>query len=160
MNEVISKPLAEWDRSEIGRIAGRLLGIPKEIKGLERQIGGIRAAKRGDKEQLDRMKNEIQQNMRADPDHAYHRASSKEKEAIAKAELDSDQQYIALEDQLNSRQAKLDQLSGELSVLEHERKALTGVLEAYHADVILQTAREKLLAEVALKVPPSVRARA
>jgi chromosome segregation ATPase len=159
--ETPSKPMAEWDRSEIGRIAGRLLGIPKEIKGLERQIGGIRAAKRGDKEQLDRMKNEIISNMRADPDHEYrHASNAKEREMIAKNELEIDQRYIGLEDQLNSRQAKLDQLSGELSCLEHERKALTGVLEAYHADVILQTAREKLLAEVALKVPPNVRARA
>lgn len=160
MSDQITKPLAEWDRTDIARIAGRVLVIPREIKTLERQTGGIRAAKRGDKEQLDRMKNEIQQNMRSDPDHAYHRANAKEKEAIAKAELDSDQEYIALENQLNSRQAKLDQLNGELSVLEHERKSLCAVLEAYHADVILQTAREKLLAEVALAVPPNVRARA
>ena len=154
----ITKPLAEWDRSDIARIAGRVLEIPKEIKTLERQIRGIKSSKRGDKETLDRMKNEIISNMRADPDHEYRRASSaKEKEMIAKAELEIDQRFIALEDQINSRQAKVDQLDGELSVLEHERKSLCAVLEAYHADVILQTAREKLLAEVALKVPANVR---
>ncbi len=127
---------------------GRLLELPPAIEKLTKRRVALRAERRSVELKVKRQAALV--NSETLQDEAYRGArSAREREILLEAALQQDDTYCELLERVDQLTTAFEKVSGELEVLDHERKALKAVLEREYAAVIERVVSDRILAEVA-----------
>lgn len=132
----------------LGRVQ-RILELPAEIEKLERQRVALRAERRTTDGKLQRQTTLVQrETIQLDDD--YRAAGNQtERNVMLQAALHNDDVWCELTERMAQLTTTIERVDADLSVLDHERKALKAALEREYAAVIEQLHSDRLLADAA-----------
>ncbi|GEM_PF-2654814 len=136
------------DKNTLERVQ-RILELPSLIGPLERQRVALRAERRTTEAKVARQRvlvlNEV-----IDLDERYRAAANqKERDVLMDAALHADDQWCELVERVDQLTTTIERVEADLSVLDHERKALKAALEREYASIIEQLLSDKVLADAA-----------
>jgi chromosome segregation ATPase len=144
--ETITKPLAEWDRLEVAKMAGLAQDLPKDIRRLRGMYGGVKRDIEKEEAELKKLKGEITQTIFLNDAHPYHKAKNqKEKESMLESAFAANEQLQRLEKTLEQRYNQKGKVWSDLEEIENEMKVAVAVLQAYAADVFRETDMRRML---------------
>jgi len=129
------KPLSSFDRTELSRIAARLLDIPAELGKARGRLTAVRAERRNVERDIKKRQTLIKREL-AEDDEYKALPNATERGAFYDETCQIDPNLESLTDRLLQLQAAIDVAQANVATLEDERKACYGVLAGYHAAVI------------------------
>lgn len=127
----------------------RILELPALIAPLERQRVALRAERRTTESKLGRQRVVVLMET-MDLDEHYKAASNqRERDVISEAALHGDDAWSELSERVAQLTTTIERVDADLSVLNHERKALKAALEREYASIIEQVHSDRILADAA-----------
>lgn len=127
----------------------RILELPEEIGKLERQRVALRAERRTTERKLVTQAALVQrETIQLDADYKAA-GNQKERDVLLLAALHGDDAWEELSERVAQLTTTIERVEADLSVLDHERKALKAALEREYAAVIEELHSDRILADAA-----------
>lgn len=144
------EPITAFDNRDLNTMAGRLLELPKKLGSARAQLTRHRAEKRDCEREIKKRQTLIKREL-ADDDEYKNLPNAAERTAFYDEVCQLDGNLEGLTDRLHQLQVAIDVAQANVSTLEDERKALYGVLSAYHAAVMHELHLDEALAKAQLR---------
>jgi chromosome segregation ATPase len=143
------QPLSSFDRKDLNQMAGRLLELPKALGQARAVLTRHRAEKRDVEREIKKRQTTIKREL-ADDDEYRELPNAAERNAFYDEVCQLDVSLEKSTDRLQQLQVAIDVAQNNVNTLEDERKALYGVLTAYHAAVMHEMHLDEAFAKAQL----------